>query len=91
MKTRLHREARKHVTLKVVIGQGRAHGRAGWVTQTMVAHGMNIKPGSYVLGLLNELHKNGKLSRKSETLANGGTRYCFRISPHPQDKDWIPF
>ncbi len=91
MKQRLRRSARLHVTHKVVVGQGRAHGRNGWVTQSMVAHAMNMRPGCYVLGLLNELHRTGKLLKTKIQLPNGVWCYEFRDINHENFSDGIPF
>jgi hypothetical protein len=91
MKQRLQRSARLHVTHRVVIGQGRGHGREGWVTQSIVAHAMRLRPGSYVLGLLNELHQAGKLNKKETLLPNGTTRYQFQDSYYAGEQTELPF
>ena len=84
MKQRLNRKSRLHVTMCVVIGQGRAHGRNGWVTQSVVAHAMDLRPGCYVLGLLNELHKLAVLDKKETVIPNRSQRYEFRIAGYPK-------
>lgn len=85
MKQRLNRRSRLHVTARVVIGQGRAHGRQGWVTQSVVAHAMGLRPGCYVLGILNELHKKGVLDKQEDMLTNQSLRYTFRIAGYPRN------
>ncbi|MEE9580995.1 MAG: hypothetical protein V3V74_06755 [Nitrosomonadaceae bacterium] len=78
MKQRLNRASRLYDTYHAVIEEGRAHGRNGWVTQSIVAHAMNLRPGCYVLGLLNELFRKGRLVRITTPLVNGSKRYEFQ-------------
>lgn len=91
MKQRLDRKSRIRATSLAVVKEGRAHGRKGWVTQSIVAHAMDIRPGCYVLGLLQELFRDNKLERKIETAKNGTRVYKFRWLIRSQDRDWIPF
>ena len=91
MKQRLHRRARLAVATGVVSEQGRAYKRQGWVTQTIVAHGMGIRPGCYVLGLLRQLVDDGVLEVRRIGLANGNVRYEFRLQEWCLPEDEMVF
>lgn len=91
MKQRLDRESRLHAATEAVTEEGRRHGRGGWVTQSIVAHAMGLRPGGYVLGLLNELTKEGTLFRVYQERPRAKILFRIEVVDDSGPSQEIPF
>lgn len=91
MKQRMSSYQRRRVTEVAVKEEGRAVGRDGWVTMTMVAHEMELCPSSYVMKILTALLHGGRIHRRTERRRNGAIVYKFRHPTNSHLDNPIPF